>query len=53
MISIHKRQKEIEYVIIPGHWEGDLIVGKDEKFALGFYYRADKKHSYIGFIEKV
>ncbi len=35
MISIHERPKEIEDRIIPGHWEGDLLIGKDHKSALG------------------
>lgn len=35
MISIHERPKELEDRIIPGHWEGDLIVGKDHKSAIG------------------
>ena len=35
MISIHERTKEVEDRIIPGHWKGDLIVGKDHKTAMG------------------
>lgn len=35
MLSIEERPKEIEHRIIPGHWEGDLILGKSKRTALG------------------
>ena len=35
MLSIEERPKEVEARIIPGHWEGDLIVGKSNRSALG------------------
>ena len=35
LVSIHQRPKEIEDRKVPGHWEGDLIMGKDHKTALG------------------
>lgn len=35
MLSIEERPKEVEDRIIPGHWEGDLVVGKYNRSALG------------------
>ena len=34
MISIDERPPEVDARTIPGHWEGDLIMGKDHKSAI-------------------
>lgn len=35
LISIKERPKEAKGRIVPGHWEGDLIIGKKQASALG------------------
>lgn len=35
MLSIEERPKEVESRTIPGHWEGDLIMGRHKRTALG------------------
>ena len=37
-VSIHDRPKEVDARIVPGHWEGDSVVGKGHKSGLHTEY---------------
>ena len=52
-VSIHERPKEIEERKVPGHWEGDSIVGKGHKNGLHTEYERVTSMIKIEKIERI
>lgn len=51
MISIHDRPHDIEGRAIAGHWEGDLIIGKNHKSAVGTLVERQSRYLFLAHLD--
>jgi IS30 family transposase len=52
MVSIHDRPEEIEGRQIMGHWEGDLIIGKNHGSAVGTLVERKSRYVFLAHLNK-
>ncbi len=52
MVSIHDRPENIEGRQVPGHWEGDLIVGSKNKSAVGTLVERKSRYLILSFLDE-